>query len=243
MNNAIKIYIVEDMAISRASLEAMLLENEYLVVGSSAKAETAWEELQTTAVDLILLDINLAGNKNGIWLAQQVRQSLNIPIVYLTAYGDQKTLSEVIETKPNGYLMKPYQEPTLITTITIALQNFLDNQKGSITSESGTSFKNVVYIKDRYFRVKLQIEDICFIKSEGNYLELKLATRTHVIRSKLSEFQKLLQPEIFFQTHQRYIININKIDAIGKDFLTINTIDIPISTKYKMKIEEIFPLL
>ena len=118
------IYIVEDVAISRMSLETMLLENEYEVVGSAASAETAWKEIQSLPVDLILLDINLSGEKNGVWLAQQIRKNLNISIVYLTAFGDQQTLKEVLETKPNGYLMKPYQEPTLLTTIDIALLNF-----------------------------------------------------------------------------------------------------------------------
>jgi DNA-binding LytR/AlgR family response regulator len=238
MSNIINIYIVEDMAISRASLESMLLLNEYEISGSTAKAEIAWQELQKKQADLVLIDINLAGDKNGIWLAKQIRQFLNIPIVYLTAYGDQETLKKVLETKPNGYLMKPYQEPTLLTTITIALSNFLENQKGSISSASGTTLNNFIFIKDKYMRVKLLIQDIQFIKSEGNYLEIKLENKTHVIRSKLSEFKKLLPSTVFLQTHQRYLINKTKIKIIGKDFLTINNVDIPISSKYKKSLEK-----
>lgn len=243
MTNTINIYIVEDMAISRASLESMLLLNKYEISGSTAKAETAWKELQKNQTDLVLIDINLAGEKNGIWLAQQIRKYLNIPIVYLTAYGDQQTLKEVLETKPNGYLMKPYQEPTLLTTITIALNKFLENQKGSISSASGTTFNKVIFIKDKFMRVKLLIEDIQFIKSEGNYLEIKLANKTHVIRGKLSEFKKLLPANIFLQTHQRYVINLTKISIIGKDFLNINNDDIPISLKYKQAIEQALSFL
>ncbi|KGL63373.1 LytR/AlgR family response regulator transcription factor [Polaribacter sp. Hel1_85] len=243
MYNGLKIFIVEDMAISRVALEQMLLRNDYEVIGSAAKAEKAWGILQETAVDLVLLDINLAGPKNGIWLAQQIRKYLNVPIVFLTAYGDQKTLKGVIETKPNGYLMKPYQEPTLITTISIAIQNFLDNQKETITSDSGTILNNVIYIKDKHIRVKLKIEDIFFIKSDGNYLELKLKEKTHVVRSKLSEFQKLLPPTVFHQIHQRYIINKEKVAVLGKDFVTINNVDIPVSQTYKKEIEALFSTL
>lgn len=238
MINTIKIYLVEDMAISRASLESMLLFNDYEISGSTAKAETAWHELQKNQTDLVLIDINLAGEKNGIWLAQQIREYLNIPIVYLTAYGDQQTLKEVLATKPNGYLMKPYQEPTLLTTITIALNNFLENQKETILSESGAALNEFIFIKDKYMRIKLLTKDIQFIKSEGNYLEIKLENKTHVIRSKLSEFKKLLPPKTFLQTHQRYVINITKIKIIGKDFLDINNNEIPISLKYKESIEK-----
>lgn len=232
-SNQIKVFIVEDMAISRISLETMLENNNYQVVGSAAKAENAWVKLQNVTTDILLLDINLAGEENGIWLAKKVRQHLNIPIIYLTAYGDQKTLKEVVDTKPNGYLMKPYQEPTLITTITIAIQNFLATQKNAVTSESGTNLNDIIYIKDRYIKVKLNLNDIFFVKSEGNYLEIHLQSKTHVIRGKLSEFKKLLPAKKFYQTHQRFIININTVDLIGKDFVSINGVDIPISLKYR----------
>lgn len=225
------------------SLEAMLLENEYEVSGSAAKAEIAWEELQKTPTDLILLDINLAGQKNGIWLAQQVRKQLNIPIIYLTAFGDQQTLKEVLDTKPNGYLMKPYQEPTLLTTINITLNNFLANQKEAISSESGIVLDDFIFIKDKFMRVKLEIKEIQFIKSEGNYLEIKLENKTHVVRSKLSEFVKLLPSKIFLQSHQRYVVNLTKINSIGKDFFNINNTDIPISLKYKQSIEKALSFL
>jgi DNA-binding LytR/AlgR family response regulator len=243
MHNGIKVFIVEDMAIARAGIETMLLNNDFEVVGSAAKAETAWEDLQNIAVDIIVLDINLAGEKNGIWLAQQIREYLNIPIVFLTAYGDQKTLKEVVATKPDGYLMKPYQEPTLITTIGIALQNFLDNQKEIIISEAVSVFQNVIFIKDKHVRVKLKIEDICFIKSEGNYLEIKLDEKTHVVRSKIAEIKKILPATVFYRTHQRYIINKNKVAVLRKGFLTIENDDIPVSIKYRKQVEELFPSL
>ena len=64
-----------------------------------------------------------------------------------------------------------------------------------------------------------------------------------MIRGKLSEFKELLPAAIFLQTHQRYVINLTKISTIGKDFLTINTEDIPISSKYKEPIEKALSFL
>ncbi len=237
MSNAIHIYIVEDIAISRASLETMLLANDYELSGSSAKAEDAWEELQNSKTDLILIDINLAGKKNGVWLAQKIRQHLNIPIVFLTAYGDQKTLKDVLETKPNGYLMKPYQEPALLTTITIALTNFLKNMKEAVDTDSAIHTNGFIFIKDRLMKVKLNIKDIEFIKSDGNYLEICLKHKTHVVRSKLSNFKKHLPEDLSFQCHQRYVVNISKINIVGKDYLQINQQDILMSSKYRKTIE------
>jgi DNA-binding LytR/AlgR family response regulator len=238
-----KVYIVEDVAISRMSLETMLLENKYQISGSAAKAETAWDEIQKTFPDLILLDINLSGEKNGIWLAQQVRKQLNIPIIYLTAFGDQQTLEEVLDTKPNGYLMKPYQEPTLLTTIDIALHNFVESQKEVTSSEEQSLSNEFIFIKEKYMKIKININDIYFIKSEGNYIEITLKDKTHVVRNKLFALKEELSNSLFFQSHQRYIINTQKVTVLGKDYVTINNVDIPVSQKYKKKMEKLFPAL
>lgn len=233
-----KIYIVEDIAISRMSLETMLIENNYEVSGSAAKAEVAWQEIQELSTDLILLDINLAGEKNGVWLAQQVRKHLNIPIVYLTAFGDQQTLNEVLDTKPNGYLMKPYQEPTLLTTINIALHNFAVTQKELVASEKQAMPNDFIFIKDKYMKVKINVNDIYYVKSEGNYIEIRLEEKTHVVRNKLLVFNKELPGSLFFQSHQRYLINIDKISVLKKDVVLIKDDEIPLSLKYKFAIEK-----
>lgn len=234
----VRVYVVEDVAISRISLETMLLENEFEVAGSAAKAETAWKEIQVLSVDLILLDINLAGEKSGVWLAQQVRKYLNIPIVYLTAFGDQKTLKEVLETKPNGYLMKPYQVPTLLTTIDIALLNFSENRNPKSISNIET--EHTIFIKDRNKKVKVNVNDIYYIKSEGNYIEITLKEKKHVVRNKLTVFKNVIPKSLFFQCHQRYIINITKVTVLGTNFVTINNIDLPISQKYRKGMSHLF---
>ncbi len=236
MTDAVKVYVVEDVAISRMSLEAMLVENQYGIAGSAASAEIAWEEIQQTPTDLILLDINLAGRKNGVWLAQQIRKNLHIPIVYLTAFGDQQTLKEVLDTNPNGYLMKPYQEPTLLTTINIALANFSDNQQ-LFASESNTTLPNFIFIKDSHMKIRIDVNDIYYVKSEGNYLEITLKEKRHVVRNKLLAFKQELPSGMFFQSHQRYLINVDKISVLKKDFITINNQEIPLSLKYKIPIE------
>lgn len=237
MSTQRNIYIVEDVAISRISLETMLEENNFRVSGSAASAETAWKELQQTSTDLILLDINLAGEKNGVWLAQQIRKNLSIPIVYLTAFGDQQTLKEVLDTEPNGYLMKPYQEPTLLTTINIALHNFYENEKDTNVSKIDVPQNDFIFIKDKYMKVKINVNDIYYVKSEGNYLEVILEHKKHLIRKKLLTFKEELPSHLFFQSQQRYLINITKVTIMKKDVITINNEELPLSLKYKEAIE------
>ena len=225
----LKIVIVEDMAVTRVLLEEKLNQSNYEVAGSFSMAETAWESLKTMDdIDLILLDIHLAGEKNGIWLAHKIREHKHIPIVFLTAYGDDRSLQEVIATNPDGFLMKPYKGPTLITTIKIALKKFRESNEEKQTQESP-----IVYIKDSLIRVKLVVNDILFIQSSGNYLYIHLENKRHTIRSKMGDFYNKLPSGRFVRVHQSFVINIREIQLLGSDHLNIRDVDIPIGAKYK----------
>ena len=140
----------------------------------------------------------------------------------------------LMETKPNGYLMKPYQEPTLLTTINIALNNFANKQQSKNKSESVPDF---IYIKDSNLKVKLFTNDINYIMSDGNYLEIHLEHKKHVIRSKMKDFEALLPRNIFYQCHRRFLVNSSKINALGNDFIQLEAENIPLSSKYKSDLE------
>ena len=171
----LKIYVVEDMAITRAALVNKLNKSGYNVVGSSASAETAWSELKTTPADIVLLDINLAGEKDGVWLGHQIKQNLHIPFVYLTAYGDAPTIKEVVESKPNGYLSKPYDASSLLTTLTIAIQNFEEYRMNS--EESDVTPSESVFVKEGSLIIKIYVKDITYIQSDGNYIKIHTAQK------------------------------------------------------------------
>ena len=230
MNQEKSVFIVEDNALNRISLETILEDHNYNIVGSYANAEEAWETLKNiTNVDIVLIDINLAGDKDGIWLGSKIRKHNNIAFVYLTAYGDNETISKIKKTTPNGYLMKPYNEPTLLTTINIAINNFVNYK------EIGAS----IYIKDSSIRIKLNLDDINYIQSDGNYLHIFLDDKQHLVRAKLTDFLDRLPHTIFTQVHQRYAVNISKIHLIGNGFVMLGKEEIPVSRRFRATIEKL----
>ncbi len=233
MNKEKSAFIIEDNALNRISLVTILEDNNFIIAGSYANAEEAWEVLKNTKVDIVLIDINLAGDKDGIWLGSKVRKYNNSAFIYLTAYGDKETIDKLKKTQPNGYLMKPYNEPTLLTTIDIAINNFTNYKK----------IDHSIYIKDNYIRVKLVLEDINYIQSDGNYLHIFLDYKKHMVRAKLDDFLKQLPDTLFIKVHQRYIINFSKIDLIGNGFVVISKVEIPISKSHKIKLDQLLTSL
>ncbi|MBL6447058.1 response regulator transcription factor [Fulvivirga sp. 29W222] len=222
-----KVYVVEDMAVARAALIQSLEDNNYDIAGSAASAEKAWSEIKSKEIDIVLVDINLTGEHDGIWLAQKIRSDCNMPLIFLTAYGDKSTLDQLKTLHPNGYLMKPYNEPTLITTISIALRSFYNPEPSKPAKDHS------IFIKNRGLQVKLEVAKIQYIKSDSNYIDIYSEEGRYTIREKLESFLELLHCASIVRVHQRYAINASYIKAISNTTVFLPPVRIPVSKKYR----------
>ncbi len=125
----INILIVEDEPIIAADIESALEKNDYKIIDVVYSLKDALESLKNTVPDLAILDINLSGGMEGITIAEIIKANYQIPFVFLTSYSDKATLDKAKHTKPSGYLVKPFSEASLFTTIEIALYNHAQKMK------------------------------------------------------------------------------------------------------------------
>lgn len=116
-----KILVVEDESIVAMDIKHRLESMGYTVPGITSSGEEAVEKAAETNPDLVLMDIVLKGEIDGIEAAQQIKDSLDIPVVYLTAYSDDKTLKRAKITGPFGYIIKPFEDRELHSAIEVAL--------------------------------------------------------------------------------------------------------------------------
>lgn len=220
-----QIYVVEDTAVTRLMLITILEENGYTVIGSTSLAEIAWDEIQKLNPDLVLTDINLPGDKNGIWLGKQLNNQTTIPFIYITAYQDQHTSEEITNTSPMGFIVKPINSIQLITTINIAL-----NLNRHAT-------KNNVLIQDGQRTININTDEIDYLQSEGNYVHIYMENNHFLIRTTLTNLLEKLPKENFQRIHQRTAFNINKKFKFTKDTIEINGLSLSISDKFKEEIK------
>lgn len=115
------VFIVEDEALIAMELRDRLTRLGYEVRGVAAHGERAVEEIPTAAPDLVLMDINLAGQLDGIETARRVRERTDVPVVFLTAFSDPELVRRASALGPHGYLLKPFEERELHATIQVAL--------------------------------------------------------------------------------------------------------------------------
>ena len=116
-----RILIVEDNNIVVLELRDWLRSLGYVVSGVAAYGEEAVEKAGETRPDLVLMDIRLKGDMDGIEAAEEIRASFDIPVVYLTALADHNTLQRAEATEPYGYISKPFDERELQTVIEKAI--------------------------------------------------------------------------------------------------------------------------
>jgi signal transduction histidine kinase len=128
MANA-KLLIVEDEEIVAFDIESTLKSLGYEVLAVVASGEEAIAFVATVHPDLVLMDIMLKGSIDGIQAAKEIHNHFNIPVIYLTAYGDISTLERAKITQPFGFLVKPFEERELHTAIEIALSRHQAEEK------------------------------------------------------------------------------------------------------------------
>ncbi|HVP95392.1 MAG TPA: response regulator [Methanoregulaceae archaeon] len=126
-----KILIVEDDSIIAVTIEGRLKEFGYKVVGRAATGADAIKKALDLEPDLVLMDIHLKGPVDGIETAETIYGIHNIPVVYLTAFSDEATLERAQKTSPFGYIVKPFTDSTLKTTIRLALIKHKAEKKDS----------------------------------------------------------------------------------------------------------------
>ena len=107
------VLVVEDENIVSKDIQHSLKKLGYVVVGAAATGEKAIDLAHETKPDVVLMDIMLKGEMNGIETAGVIKKDLQIPVIYLTAYADEVTLAKAKVTEPYGYIIKPFKEITV----------------------------------------------------------------------------------------------------------------------------------
>ncbi len=241
MERPVKILIVEDNVIIADDMQSMLEEIGYEIVDNVIVYEQAEQVLKTQEVDLVLIDIILASDKTGIDLGKHIRDNYNIPFIFVTSNSDRATVENAKTVKPNGYLVKPFEQQDLYTSIEIALSNFDYSGKSASEAPLGSDDKVVsnsvlrdsIFVKKQHLYYRIQFGDIQYIKADNVYLEVHTIDKKFLVRSPLKDYLEKLPKNKFYRAHKSYIVNVDHIDAINSKDIMINNTLIPISKDFK----------
>lgn len=212
MQQSIKILIVDDEVLIADYIKDILVNKGFINVEVSYDSKDATEKIKLFNPEILILDINIDTKYSGIEIAKIVKSGSKV--IYLTAQNDESTVLKALETNPLNYLTKPIREIELISAVKLACQILK---------------KNYLVKKDGSKEIKIIYDDILYIKSDGNYIEIHTTVKTIVLRQSLDTTLKELDSDKFIKVHRSYIVNKDKITAKTSQVVYLNTVEIPIS--------------
>lgn len=214
MNN-VTIGVVENEMVIADTICLILRKLGYEVLPPAPNYNKALQLIEQNKPDLLLLDINLGGPKDGIDVAQFVRDNYSMPIIFLTANSDMLTVQRAKLVKPNAYLVKPFTKEDLYSAIEIAIANFTDAGK--------KEQREFILVKDGYDFIKVCVSEILFINSDHNYVTIHLQdTKKIMMRSTMQEMLDRLPESLFVRINRGFIVNVKYITKVESEKVFID---------------------
>lgn len=197
-----KVLIVDDEPLAREELSYLLSQNINVEqIDEADSIEEAENQMQKQVFDIIFLDIRL-GDDNGFELAQRIRKISSRPrIIFATAYSEYAV--DAFEVNAIDYVLKPFEQSRIDQAINKYLNTYNQTPKTINKTRLSLTFDDKTNI--------IQQKDIIYIYVEQGILNAVTNSQTFKSKSPLSHIIKLLDTNLFLQTHRNYVVNINKI--------------------------------
>lgn len=229
----LNIHIVEDEKLIGESLQEILDCLDHSTIAISTSAEEALEVLSKNTPDLILLDIQIKGDKDGVELAEIIQKRYEIPFIFTTAFADSATIERAKEQSPYGYVVKPYGLKDIQAAIEIAMNNFEKFQEMKSSDVEALAANKNLYLKVDYRLVKVNEEDILWVEAKGDYAVFKTKTKSYVVHTTLRNVEAKLTQSRFLKVHRSFIVNMDHVVDIEDSNLLIEKKIIPVSRANK----------
>lgn len=231
----IKVLVVEDKVIISEALVSLLTAHSF-EVRTVSTGEEAIVMVENNKLDLILMDIQLAGSIDGITAASIIRKHHDIPIVYLSDYSDAKTVDRAKTTTPAAYLTKPFQDADLVRALDIAFYNSNANKK-----KTDDHRDLMVRVKQSY--IKLRPSDIFHLQAERAYCRIITADDEYLVSHSMNHIYEQLDPGTFIRVHRSYVVNREKIAELNGNELKVGKHKIQVSKEHKDAVSDLFRFL
>ena len=227
-----RIGILEDEAIVIRDLKIRLEHMGFQVVATCTQGLDFIQAVLSENVELCLVDINLGGGMNGVETVAKIKETLHLPVIYITAQGDEETFLQAKNTHPSAYLLKPYNEFEIRAAIELAIHNF---EKSNIQEDKDFKvIEDKIFFKYKNRFEKLELKDILYMEASGNYTLIHTASdKTYTMVQHLGRFSGLLSDDYLFRCHRSFIVNLHKMDGFDENYIFIGTAQIPLSRMYK----------
>ena len=213
----INILIIEDTPEEAITLQNVLEENNFHVVGIANTYQEALTLFYELPIDIVIIDVILDGNPDGITFAETISIVPNAlkPFVFLTSSKDRQIFERAKLTKPFSFLLKPFNKLEVLYAIEMAVEKFYDQPNVFVSEHQDTVISDdYLFIKKKNALNKVKINEIIYIEVDDRYCTIVTDKEKFVIQISHGKISEFLCKKTFVQSHRKYIVNTNVIEKI-----------------------------
>jgi DNA-binding LytR/AlgR family response regulator len=219
-----KILIVEDEVLIAEHIKQYLISFGYSQIFLAHNKKLALNAIDNIKPDLVLLDLHLQHSSDGLDIAKTIDESCKTPYIYITANTDIIIVQKAILTKAAAYITKPLKKSDLFAAVQIALKQSNDIELPFLV------------IKENNFSIKIAFNDILFIESNGNYINIHTINSKQIVRHSLEWIEEHLPSQQFMRIHRSFLVNIRFILRTNSKVVFVDTHELPVSRTYLPKL-------
>ncbi len=220
------VLIVDDDVLIAETLKDMLIKLGFEKIKLSHSKEECLSIVKVWKPDMAILDIRMTGLYDGLEIGDYFKNVLNIPFMYVTAHSDLEMTNRIMATKPDGYITKPIRMNELMVNLSMVVSRLNElREERSVEVKNGNEIERVL------------VQDILYIKAEGNYVELVLTNKKMVIRNTLEMFLQELNCDALIRVHRSYAVNKLNIKKHSSSEVELENAVLPISRSYSAEIK------
>lgn len=199
-----RILTIEDDLLIAADLKMKLTGLGHEVLGNARNHDEAVELTQLTQPEIIIADIMIEGDKDGIAAISSIYESYRCPVIYLTANSENITVKRALQTHPAAFLIKPFKISEFAINIDLAVQNFQQSVDFDVVNHKIT---DAIFLPDQNTYVRVLKKDILYVKADGSYVEVVTEKKSYQLASNLKNFHKQFQVPHFIRVSRSYLVN------------------------------------
>lgn len=232
--NKIKVGVVEDELIIADHICTVLKKIGYQPLLPCISFTEALKMIDSEKPDIVLLDIMLAGQNDGVELALRIKKEYNIPFIFLTSNADRQTINRTKLLDPSAYLIKPFNKDDLFVTIEIALHNFSSRHFRSANKSDEINKQEFIFLRKNNQYVKVPFNDIVYLCSEHVYVEVVTKSdEKFLIRNTMSNIITKFPQNQFIRIHRKYVVNLFNVASFSVENIVVGDTELPLAKSFK----------
>jgi len=211
-----RILIVEDDANIAENIQEILELQDFFNIDIVNSANQCIKQIKKIRPDLVLMDIKLKGDKDGIELAEIIKQMMDVPLIFVTSYSDPSVIERAKRISPAGFIAKPFNTNDIHAIVEIVLYNQRNKPATEPAvvknlAESPFLVTDAVFIKADNAYERVPYEELYYVEANGNMVNIITKNRIYHIRKSMKEIEEILPSSLFLRVQKSYILHLSQI--------------------------------